>query len=154
MNSLPDGYRAVVFGDTGALGQALYRALRSDSRCASVKTFSRSGAPPLVLEDPESLQRCAQSIADDGPFHLIIDATGALIIDNIGPEKRLDDLDAKQLQRAMQVNAIGPAMLLRFFLPCLPRVSERSGPSSPRVLAASKTTAKADGMATAPRKRR
>ncbi len=115
MNSLPDGYRAVVFGDTGALGQALYRALRSDSRCASVKTFSRSGAPPLVLEDPESLQRCAQSIADDGPFHLIIDATGALIIDNTGPEKRLDDLDAQQLQRAMQVNAIGPAMLLRFF---------------------------------------
>jgi len=119
MNSLPDGYHALVFGDTGALGQALFDALRSDLRCASVKTFSRSGMPSLVLEDAQSLQLCAQSIADDGPFHLIIDATGALIIDNTGPEKRLDDLDAQQLQRAMQVNAIGPAMLLKYFSPLL-----------------------------------
>jgi NAD(P)-dependent dehydrogenase (short-subunit alcohol dehydrogenase family) len=75
--------------------------------------------PSLVLEDAQSLQRCAQSIADHGPLHLIIDATGALTINDTGPEKRLDDLDAQQLQRAMQVNAIGPAMLLKYFSPLL-----------------------------------
>lgn len=122
MNSLPDGYRALVFGDTGALGQAFFSALRSDPRCALVKGFSRSGNPPLLLEDPTSLQRCAASAASaasEAPFHLIIDATGALIIDDTGPEKRLDDIDAQHLQRAMQVNAIGPAMLLKYFSPLL-----------------------------------
>jgi len=119
MNSLPDGYRALVFGDTGALGQAFCGALRSDSRCASVKTFSRGGVPSLTLDDPQSVQICAHSMADDGPIHLFIDATGALIIDHTGPEKRLDDIDALHLQRAMQVNAIGPALLLKYFSPLL-----------------------------------
>ena len=119
MNSLPDGYSALIFGDTGALGQAFVHALRSDARCASVTGFSRSGTPGLVLEDSQSLQACADSVANDAPFHLVIDATGALIIDDIGPEKRLDDLDARHLQRAMQVNAIGPTMLLTYFSPLL-----------------------------------
>lgn len=119
MNSLPEAYRALVFGDTGALGQAFVSALKSDARCAGVTGFSRSSIPSLVLEDPQSLQTCAESIGNEGPFHLIIDATGALIIDDTGPEKRLDDIDARHLQRAMQVNAIGPAMLLKFFSPLL-----------------------------------
>lgn len=120
MNSLPDGYRALVFGDTGALGQAFVGALQSDARCARVIGLSRTGTPSLVLEDMQSLQDCASQIASDGPYHLMIDATGALIIDDIGPEKRLDDLDAHQLHRAMQVNAIGPALLLKYFSSCLP----------------------------------
>ena len=119
MNSLPDGYRALVFGDSGALGQAFLGALQSDTRCAVVNGLSRSSSPALLLEDPQSLQACAESMANEGPFHLIIDATGALIIDDRGPEKRLDDIDAQHLQRAMQVNAIGPALLLKYFSPLL-----------------------------------
>ena len=119
MNSLPDGYRALVFGDSGALGQAFLSALQSDTRCAVVNGLSRRSVPALVLEDPQSLQACAESLANEGPFHLIIDATGALIIDDTGPEKRLDDIDAQHLQRAMQVNAIGPALLLKYFSPLL-----------------------------------
>lgn len=119
MNSLPEGYRALVFGDTGALGQAFVSALRADMRCATVQGLSRSSVPSLVLEDPHSLQACADHVASSGPWHLMIDATGALIIDNIGPEKRLEDIDAQQLQRAMQVNAIGPALLLKYFSPLL-----------------------------------
>jgi len=119
MNSLPDGYRALVFGNSGALGQAFLSALESDTRCAVVKGLSRRSIPAFVLEDPQSLQACAESLANEGPFHLIIDATGALIIDDTGPEKRLDDIDAHHLQRAMQVNAIGPALLLKYFSPLL-----------------------------------
>jgi len=119
MNSLPDGYRALVFGNSGALGQAFLSALESDTRCAVVKGLSRRSIPEFALEDPQSLQACAESLANAGPFHLIIDATGALIIDDTGPEKRLDDIDAQHLQRAMQVNAIGPALLLKYFSPLL-----------------------------------
>ena len=119
MNTLPDGYRALVFGNSGALGQAFLSALESDTRCAVVKGLSRRSIPEFALEDPQSLQACAESLANEGPFHLIIDATGALIIDDTGPEKRLDDIDAQHLQRAMQVNAIGPALLLKYFSPLL-----------------------------------
>ena len=54
-----------------------------------------------------------------GPFHLIIDATGALTIDGQGPEKRMGALNAAQLARAFEVNTIGPALLLKHFVPLL-----------------------------------
>ena len=54
-----------------------------------------------------------------GPFHLIIDATGALTIDGQGPEKHLGALNATQLARSFEVNTIGPALLLKHFLPLL-----------------------------------
>ena len=54
-----------------------------------------------------------------GPFHLIIDATGALTIDGQGPEKHMGALNATQLARAFEINTIGPALLLKHFLPLL-----------------------------------
>ena len=65
-----------------------------------------------MLEDEDSLRAAAASVAGQGPFHLVLDATGALVIDGRGPEKRLDELDGTALLRAMQVNAVGPALLL------------------------------------------
>jgi hypothetical protein len=40
---------------------------------------------------------CARTLAPRGRFELIIDATGALTIDGVGPEKRLRDLNAAHL---------------------------------------------------------
>jgi NAD(P)-dependent dehydrogenase (short-subunit alcohol dehydrogenase family) len=54
-----------------------------------------------------------------GPFHLIIDATGALTIDGHGPEKHMGALNATQLARTFEVNTIGPALLLKHFVPLL-----------------------------------
>ena len=54
-----------------------------------------------------------------GLFHLIIDATGALTIDGQGPEKHMGALNATQLARAFEVNTIGPALLLKHFVPLL-----------------------------------
>ncbi len=54
-----------------------------------------------------------------GPFHLIIDATGALTIDGQGPEKHMEALNATHLARAFEVNTIGPALLLKHFVPLL-----------------------------------
>ena len=119
MNSLRDNYRALVFGASGALGAAFVHCLHEDARCAGVTAFSRQTQPSLVLENPESLRLCAAQAADSGPFDLVIDATGALTIDGEGPEKRLEDLDAQRLQRAVQINAISPALLLKYFSPLL-----------------------------------
>jgi len=62
---------------------------------------------------------CAQALKAIGPFHLVIDATGALVLDGVGPEKRLDELDAGHLLDAMALNAVGPALLLKHFAPLL-----------------------------------
>jgi DNA-binding transcriptional LysR family regulator len=43
----------------------------------------------------------------------------ALEIDGVGPEKRLDAISALGLMRSMLTNAIGPALLMKHFIPLL-----------------------------------
>ena len=119
MNSLPDVYRAVVFGASGALGAAFVQHLQRDPRCGQVVAVSRQSQPGWDLRSEESIQTCAQTLSAQGPFHLVIDATGVLTIDARGPEKRLDELDADHLLLALHLNAVGPALLLKNFTPLL-----------------------------------
>lgn len=126
MHSLPEGYTAVVFGASGAIGGALLQQLQADPRCALALGVSRSGAtgsPTFDLTHEDSLQACAQQLAAQlaphGPLQLAIDATGALTLDGRGPEKKLDDLNETALMNALRVNAVGPALLLRHMLPLL-----------------------------------
>ena len=121
MDSLPDRYRAVVFGASGALGQAFVQALQQDPRCGGVWAFSRTSTPTLVLENEATIAACAAAAAAGGPFHLLVNATGALTVDGRPPEKRLADLDPLALQQAFAVNAIGPAMLMKHFVPLMAR---------------------------------
>lgn len=119
MHSLPEGYRAVVFGASGAIGQAFVQTLQSDPRCANVCGVSRQSSPGLDLLNEPSIAACAQVLAAHGPFHLVLDATGALTLNGRGPEKRLDELDAAHLLHALHLNAVGPSLLLKHFLPLL-----------------------------------
>ncbi|WP_210542697.1 SDR family NAD(P)-dependent oxidoreductase [Rhodoferax sp. PAMC 29310] len=116
---LSSGFTAVVVGASGAIGQAWLAELQADPRCARAVGLSRHSTPSLVLEDEASLAVCAKSLAAIGPLHLVLDATGALHIDGRGPEKRLDELDGAALLRAMQVNAVGPALLIKHLAPLL-----------------------------------
>ena len=53
MHSLPEGYRALVIGASGAIGSALVQQLQSDPRCASVLGVSRQSMPGLdLLSEP------------------------------------------------------------------------------------------------------
>ena len=113
------GLRAVVLGASGALGAAFVDLLRVDARFADVVALSRSSTPAFSLENEASIQACAQHAAQSGAVHWVIDATGALEIDGQGPEKRLDALNAPALMRAFEVNAIGPALLMKHFIPLL-----------------------------------
>jgi NAD(P)-dependent dehydrogenase (short-subunit alcohol dehydrogenase family) len=93
------------------------QALQADAACAEVVGLSRRSHLAFCLEDEASMQAAAAAL--QGPFHLIIDATGALTIDGQGPEKHIGALNATQLARALEVNTIGPALLLKHFLPLL-----------------------------------
>jgi NAD(P)-dependent dehydrogenase (short-subunit alcohol dehydrogenase family) len=119
MHSLPEGYRALVFGASGAIGQAFVQVLQSDPRCAKVSGVSRLSVPGFDLLDESSMVACVQVLAAQGPFHLVLDATGVLTVNGRGPEKRLDELDAAHLLQALHLNAVGPSLLLKNFLPLL-----------------------------------
>jgi NAD(P)-dependent dehydrogenase (short-subunit alcohol dehydrogenase family) len=119
MHSLPEDYRALVFGASGAMGQAFVQTLQSDPRCAKVCGVSRQSLPGFDLLDESSIATCAQALAAQGPFHLVLDATGALTLNGRGPEKRLDELDATHLLNAFHLNAVGPSLLLKHFAPLL-----------------------------------
>ena len=121
MNSLPDGYRALVVGSSGAIGSALVRALQADPRCARVHALHRGSSPPLELGDEPGIAAAAAHVAQDGPLHLVLCATGALHVDGRAPEKRLAELDASAMARAFAVNAIGPALVIKHFHPLLAR---------------------------------
>jgi NAD(P)-dependent dehydrogenase (short-subunit alcohol dehydrogenase family) len=119
MHALPEGYRALVFGASGAIGLALLKQLQSDPRCASVIGLSRDSLPGFDLRSEPRIAACAQAVAAAGPFHVMLDATGALTHNGRGPEKRLDELDADHLLNALHLNAVGPGLLLKHFVPLL-----------------------------------
>ena len=114
-----EDYRALVIGASGAIGQAFVQAFQQDLRCAHVEEISRSHSNGFDLLDHASISAHAAMSAGSGPYHIIVDATGALTIDGVGPEKTLTTLQPDHLARAFQVNAIGPALVLRHFAPLL-----------------------------------
>ena len=121
MNSLPEGYRAVVVGASGAIGGALVDALRGDPRCGAVEALSRASEPALDLTDEASVAAAAAALRERAPFHLVVCATGVLHAAARPPEKRLADLDPAVLAAAFAVNTIGPALVVKHFHDLLPR---------------------------------
>ncbi len=117
----PDNFSALVIGAHGALGGAFLAHLQNDARCASVVAVSRATDPGFDLEDPASIERLGTALRERGPFDCVVDATGALTIAGIGPEKSLARLEANALHRAFAINTIGPALLLRSLAPLLGR---------------------------------
>ena len=108
--------RSLVIGATGGIGAALLAALPGDTI-----GIGRATIPGLDLTDESSIAACAAALRAHAPFHRIIDATGALVVDGNRPEKRLADLDPAILARAFAINAIGPALLIKHFADLLPR---------------------------------
>jgi NAD(P)-dependent dehydrogenase (short-subunit alcohol dehydrogenase family) len=121
MQSFAKHFSAIVFGASGGIGTALVAALAQDSACARVIGLGRGTTPRIDLEDEASIRAAAAALAGEGPFALMIDATGALTLDGKGPEKRLAELDPAHLLRAFAVNAVGPALLAKHFTDLLPR---------------------------------
>jgi NAD(P)-dependent dehydrogenase (short-subunit alcohol dehydrogenase family) len=121
MKSLGSKYRALVIGSSGTIGAGFVAALKQDPQCELVAEISRRHTPGFDLTDEVSLATAAQQCAPSGPFHLIIDATGALTINGDGPEKHLGALETTRLMQSFQINAAGPALLLKYFFPLLAR---------------------------------
>ena len=116
---LDSDYRALVIGSSGAIGRAFVEALHQDPRCMFVEALSRSESVGFDLLNPASLAAQAAVSAKHGPYRLIVDATGVLTIDGIGPEKSLTAIQPDIFAKAFAINATGPLVVLRHFAPLL-----------------------------------
>lgn len=103
---------AVVIGAAGGIGAALVDALVEED--APVRSFAR---PELDLLDEASIATAAAKVASPS---LVIVATGLLHEGEHGPEKSLRELDPEWLARQYAINAIGPALVAKHFLPRMP----------------------------------
>jgi NAD(P)-dependent dehydrogenase (short-subunit alcohol dehydrogenase family) len=110
---------AIIIGASGGIGSALAAAVEQAG--GRVTRLSRASDPPLDLECDDSIAHAARCVAADAPFDLIILATGLLHGDGIAPEKSLRQIEGASLDRLFRVNATGPALVLRHFVPLLPR---------------------------------
>ena len=106
--------KTIVIGARGGIGSAFVAALTTQGR------------PPIALARPEidlldetSIATAAQRCGDD--IDLVIDATGFLHGEGMGPERSWKQLDPTHLARNFAINAIGPALLMKHFLPRLAR---------------------------------
>lgn len=108
--------RALLIGASGGIGAALEAAL--SARGAEVVALSRSRDGLDVTDEPSV---AAHIGGLDGWFDLVIVATGALEINGAKPEKSLRQLDADALAAQYRLNAVGPVLVLKHALRCLPR---------------------------------
>lgn len=106
--------RVLIIGASGGIGAALADRVEA----GEVVTLSRS-ADGFDLLDEGSVAEAAARL--DGPFDLIFDATGALEIEGVGPEKSFSVIDAAAMMRQLQLNAVGPALIFKYFMGKLPR---------------------------------
>ena len=121
LQSFPTGGMAVVLGASGGIGNALEAALRQSGAFETVLGLSRS-ADGFDLGDEASIARAAQAAAaHDTPIRLVLVATGLLHDERQQPEKSWRQLDADNLARSFAINASGPALVAKHFLPLLPR---------------------------------
>ena len=108
--------RALVIGASGGIGAAVCASLRA--RGVEVTGLSRSG-DGLDVTDEASV--AAHLAALQGPFDLVLVATGALEIGGAVPEKTLRALSARAMLDQFALNCVGPALVLKHGLSLLPR---------------------------------
>ena len=116
---------SVVIGAAGGIGRALVEALLARA-AGPVHALSRCGDAPqgavadrADVTDEASLGAAAGRIG--GPVELVIVATGLLAGASARPERRLAELSPEGLAESFRVNAIGPALAAKHFVPRLRR---------------------------------
>lgn len=135
LSSFGDDLRVVIIGSSGGIGGALTSALSSSDKVKEIYALSRRGITPklpktkaltLDILDEDDIKAAAETVREGGKVDLLICATGLLQGDGISPEKSMRMMEHDALAKSFAVNAIGPAMVAKHFLPLLPR-DKRAG---------------------------
>ncbi len=124
---------AMIFGARGGIGAALADALEQDPNYAQVIRLHRESNPLFDIMDEASIADAAASLAGTyPPISMVIVATGVLHSTQKGPEKSLRELDPDWMMENFRINAVGPALVAKHFLP----IMAKQGPICFAVLSA------------------
>ncbi len=126
--------RIAVVGASGGIGAALVELFSQHPRVAMVYALSRTHCPiespkvthgELDVTDEESIANGAALASSESPLDIVVVATGILWSgDALRPEKSLRDIDADKLAQVFAINAAGPALVAKHFLPRLRKESK------------------------------
>lgn len=115
MSLLPNPFNALVIGALGTIGSHFVKLLESNPSCSKVIGIHRNSSHAIDYHHPETIETSASSLAELGPFQLIINTIGVLHSEQWMPEKKLDDLNQTQLNEMFNTNTIGPALTIKYF---------------------------------------
>lgn len=124
--SFPEPITACVFGASGGIGAAFVEQLAADPAVKTVHAGARSSIMATEKIQPFAFDltdeaSIAAAAAEIGKLDLIIIATGMLHDDAQQPEKSFRTQSPDAYARAFAINATGPALIGKHFLPLLPR---------------------------------
>jgi NAD(P)-dependent dehydrogenase (short-subunit alcohol dehydrogenase family) len=119
-----------VFGATGGIGKALTLSLSTNPNTQSIFAISRSkneyASPKITslqvdIDNEHDIVRVAKAVMSTvSELHIVLIATGILHVgDNIKPETSWRALERVSMEAVFRVNAIGPALVAKHFLPLL-----------------------------------
>ena len=117
---------AVIIGSGGGLGAALLAGLEADASYTRVVGLSRSTEVSVNYLDESSIAGAAafvasQCAASDLELRLLVVATGFLHGEQGQPERSFSHLDSAYLEQVFKINTLGPALVIKHFLPLLPK---------------------------------
>ena len=126
---------ALVIGASSGIADALIAQLLQDETLARVTAISRSSCPEKWIDDPRLCWRLShydepaitvisQQLLEQNkitPLHIdrVFICNGILHSEDFNPEKRVEELDAKIMQRVFLANTIIPALWLKTLRPLL-----------------------------------
>ena len=124
----PTGSLAVVIGSGGGIGAAMLAQLKGDSAYARAMGISRSTEVSVNYDAEASIANAAKSVASlcassNLQLRLLVVATGFLHGEQGQPERSLTNLDAAYLEQVFKINTLGPALVMKHFLPLLPKTN-------------------------------
>lgn len=123
----------IIFGASGALGNAITYNLSAQFPEAHISAFSRSDLSQEnsgkiqfhQIDDycnEDALKNAASIASEFGPVHLVFVAIGLLHDDDgLYPEKSLRDLSEENYMRIFSANLIAPALIAKYFIPKMSR---------------------------------
>ena len=117
---------ALIIGSSGGLGAALLAQLKSNASYTKAIGLSRSTEVSINYDDETSIAKAAEYIADlcktsNLQLRLLVVASGFLHGAQGQPERSFTNLDAVYLQHVFNINTLGPALVMKHFLPLLPK---------------------------------
>lgn len=122
MTTIKERNAAIVIGASGGIGKALCSELLSRPDAGELLAFARSAEHAIDITHEASVADAAAMVKARGLApRLVIIASGFLHGEGHMPEKTMRKIGADHMMRSFEVNAVGPALVMKHFLPLLPR---------------------------------